>query len=367
VSYLARHRTALLIVVAAIVAVLMTAWLGRSRHSYSAPLDPDNPGGNGAQALARVLDHQGVHVDVVRSADALDSATADPSTTIVVTSAGNLGRSTAARLLADQGRATLVVVAPGPELVRALGVTAYPITSELHGQVSAGCPAYDGLSLQVSTAAQYDAPGCFRTHGGSLLGKPRAGLMFLGAPGAMTNDQILAGDNAAVMLRLLGQRARLVWYVPSLADLAGSDSVSASSLLPSWLGPALWMVAMTGVAVVAWRARRLGPLAREPLPVEVKAIETTRNLGQLYRRAGDRGHAARALRGAARERLAERLRISRRADATALTAAVAARTGRAEAEVAGLLGADAPPPASDRELATLATQLTELDREVSQP
>ncbi len=91
---LARHRTTLLVVAVAVVAVLLTAWVARGRHSYAASLDPANPDGNGAQALARVLDREGVAVDVVRSAHALDRAAADASTTIVVTSAGNLGRST---------------------------------------------------------------------------------------------------------------------------------------------------------------------------------------------------------------------------------------------------------------------------------
>ncbi len=39
--------------------------------------------------------------------------------------------------------------------------------------------------------------------------------MLFGADQALTNDQILRADNAAVALRLLGQDDRLVWYVPS--------------------------------------------------------------------------------------------------------------------------------------------------------
>lgn len=362
---LARHRTTLLVVAVAVLAVLLTAWVARGRHSYAASLDPANPDGNGAQALARVLDREGVAVDVVRSAHALDRAAADASTTIVVTSAGNLGRSTTARLLADQGRATLVVVAPGPELLPQLGVTSYPVTVTPSGPVPAACPPYDGLSLRVSASEAFATAGCFRSPGGVLLARPRPSLTLLGAPSALSNDQILDGDNAAVALRLLGQRQRLVWYVPDLADLAGADSVSASSLLPDWLGPALWLLTATGVALVVWRGRRLGPLAREPLPVEVKAVETTRNLGRLYRTAGDRAHAGEALRSAARARLSDRLGLPRQIDPGRLAAVVAQRTGRAVPDVEALLGPDAPAPTHDRDLADLAVQLTELDREVS--
>ncbi len=365
---LARHRTTLLIVLTALVAVVLTAWLGRGRPAYTGALDPANPDGGGAQALARVLGQQGIDVSIVRSADALDRTATDATTTIVVTSSGNLGRSTTDRLLAHQGRSSLVVIAPGPALVRQLGLTSYPVSERLPEPVAAGCPAYDGLSLRAPSGAEYtSSEGCFQGKRGVLLAEPRAGLTLVGAPSVLTNDQVLDGDNAAVALRLLGAHPRLVWYVPALADLAGADSVSASSLLPDWLRPAIWLLALTAVAVVVWRGRRLGPLAREPLPVEIKAIETTRSRGRLYRRSGDRTHAAQALRTAARARLAERLRLPRLADPARLVETVAERSGRPTAEVDALLGPEAPAPVTDRDLTVLAGRLTELDREVSHP
>jgi hypothetical protein len=363
--WLARHRAIVLIVAAGIVAVVLSAWLGRNDQTYAAQLDPRNPDGNGAQAVAMVLDDQGIDVEIVRSADALEQATTDASTTIVVTSSGNLGRSTTSRLLRHQGDAHLVVVEPGPLLVRALGLRTFPQTSTPNDAIAAGCPAYDGLALRADTAEAFRSPGCFRDQGGVVLAEPRAGLTLLGADAVLTNDQILDSDNAAIALRLLGERQRLVWYVPDLADLAGTDSVSASSLLPDWLTPGLWALAVAGVALVVWRARRLGPLAREPLPVEVKAVETTRNLGRLYRRAGDRAHAAEALRSAARARLAERLRLPRGVAPSRLVDDVAARTGRPAAEIEALISPTAFPPGDDRELALIAHHLTELDREVS--
>lgn len=368
--WLVRHRLAVLVGVATLVAIVVSAWLGRDNVTYSAALDPGNPDGNGAQALARVLGGQGVDVQVVRSAGALDAATTDAATTdaattIVVTSSGNLGRSTTLRLLHDQGRAALVVVAPGPQLLTQMGVLDFPATVEPGAPVAAGCAAYDGLSVRVETADAYRAAGCFRSPAGVLLARPRAGLTLLGAPAILTNDQVLDGDNAAVALRLLGQRHRLVWYVPSLADLDGADSVSVRSLLPDWLGPGLWLLLAVALATIAWRGRRLGPLVREPLPVTVKAVETTDSLGRLYRRSGDRQHAARALREATRRRLAERLHLPRRVDPDRLVHEVAARSGRPPAEVDALIGARVHPPADDHALATLAQHLSELDREVS--
>ncbi len=363
--WLARHRLAVLVVAAAILAVALSAWLGRHDRTYSAALDPRNPDGSGAQAVARVLDREGVEVDVVRSADAFDRATADAATTIVVTSTDRLGITTTSRLLQHQGDAHLVVVAPGPQLLRELGVGSFPATSLPHGPVVAGCPSYDGLAVRVDVAEAYRTDGCFRGKDGVLVAEPRAGLTLLGAPALLTNDQILDGDNAAVALRLLGQHRRLVWYVPSLGDLRGADSVSVRSLLPDWIVPGLWLLVVVGAATVAWRGRRLGPLASEPLPVSVKAVETTRNLGRLYRRAGDRRHAAEALRSASRARLAEQLRLPRRVGPDRLVEDVAVRTGRPASEIDALIGATAFPPGDDRELASLAQRLTELDREVS--
>ena len=365
--FLARHRTTLLVVAAALLAVVAGAWLGRGHTTYSASLDPANPDGNGAQALARVLGQQGVDVSVVRSADALDRATVDASTTIVVTSAGNLGASTTGRLLVHQGQASLVVVGPGPDLVRHLGLTSYGVPSALPGPLAAGCPAYDGLSLDVGTVDEYPTPGCFSGRDGVVLSDPRPGLTLVGAPAALTNDQILGGDNAAVALRLLGARPHLVWYVPDLADLSGADGVSVSGLLPRWLGPAVWLVLATLLATALWRGRRLGALATEELPVQIKAIETTRNLGRLYRSAGDRAHAAETLRRATRGRLAERLGLPRHADPDRIVDAVTARTGRPEAEVRALLAPAAAVPDADQQLTALAHDLAELDTEVSRP
>jgi hypothetical protein len=363
--WVVRHRAAVLIGCALVLAVALSAWLGRGSHAYAADLDPDNPDGSGAQALARVLADQGVEVDVVRSADALDSASVDGSTTIVVTSTGNLGHSTTHRLLRRQDEARLVVVAPGPQLLGQLRVGAVPVTTTPGEPVPASCSTYGDLRVKVGSAQAYPSDGCFRDDDGVLLAEPRPGLTLLGAPDILTNDQVLEGDNAAVALRLLGERERLVWYVPSLNDLRGADSVSARSLLPDWLTPALWILGLAGVGLIAWRSRRLGPLAQEPLPVTVKAVETTRNLGRLYRRSGDRAHAARALRAASRARLAERLRLPRRVPAEQLVTDVATRTGRPIPDVDALIGPYAPVPHDDRGLSDLARRLTELDREVS--
>ena len=121
--------------------------------------------------------------------------------------------------------------------------------------------------------------------------------------------------------------------MPSIDDLVGDDGVSLQTLLPRWVRPGLALLAIVMVTVILWRARRLGALATEPLPVVVRAVETTRSLGRLYRRSGDRDHAAESLRRAARARLAERLRLGSTAPPDVLAREVARRTGRTDEDV----------------------------------
>lgn len=365
-GWVRRHRAMLVVVGGLVLAVLVVLLVGGAART-TARLDPDNPDPAGGRAVARVLADQGVDVTVVRDADALDDAAVDDDTTILVTSTELLGESTIARLLDRARDADLVLAEPGPGTTEALGVGALPFRVTVDDPRPADCtePSYDGLSLEVDRALEYPvADGCFRGTHGALVAEPRPGVTLLGAGDAISNDQVLRADNAAVALRLLGRHDRLVWYVPSLDDLVGDDGVSLTTLLPRGLRPGLWTVAIAALALLLWRGRRLGPLATEPLPVVVKAIETTRSRGRLYRKAGDRAHAAAALREAARTRTAERLRLGSRPDPTTLVRDLARHTGRSVEEIDQLLGPHAPVPATDHDLIALAGRLAELDREV---
>ena len=369
-----RHRTTALIVGALAAAVVVVLALGTQDSGRTAPGDPDNAGPDGARAVARVLDDRGVDVAVARSADEVaeldlgEATTPAPPTTVVVTSTEQLGASTLDRLRRDAAGSRLVLVDPPPALLGLLGLDARSL--DTRDPVAAGCadPTYDSLSIEVDSGRATSDGGCFD---GALV--ERDGLVVLGAGELLTNDQVLRADNAAVALRLLGAGDRLVWYVADADDLVGDDAVGVASLLPDWLMPGLWLLGVAALAGMVWRGRRLGALATEPLPVIVKAIETTRSRGRLYHRAGDRAHAAAALRRATRSRLRERLRLGSSASDDALAREAARATGRPEGEVARLLGSGsssgaAPPtPVDDRALITLAHDLAELDREVLRP
>jgi hypothetical protein len=361
-----RHRSTLLIVLALVAAVAIAIVLGAGSETPT-PMDPDNPSPDGAKALAQVLGDEGVDVQVARTADELEAIDVDEGTSVVVELPEYLGTGTIERLLDHAARAhSLVVVGAGPGVADALGALGGGASIPLGDGRASGCDdeRFDGLTLEVDFTIVYPKGECYDGKAGSIVSEPTDGLLLFGADQALTNDQILRADNAAVALRMLGQDERLVWYVPSLDDLTGDDGVSLRTLLPRWIYPGLALLAVVMLTVILWRGRRLGALATEPLPVVVRAVETTRSLGRLYRRSGDRAHAAESLRRAARSRLAERLRLGSTTPPDVLAREVARRTGRTEEDVVSVLGPTGVVPSSDRDLITLASRLAELDREV---
>ena len=366
-AFLVRHRSSMLIGLGLATAVVVAVLAGGGENTT--PMDPDNAGSAGTRAVARVLDSEGVEVETARSAAELEDVAIGSDTSVVVVLPADLGEATVDRLLEHaRDAAHLIVLGADIGAAEAFGVPETPSNDDLSGGREADCadPLFDGLTIEADSSAVYEGGDCFPGELGAVVLRPRDGLLLFGADQVFTNDQVLRADNAAVALRLLGQDRRLVWYVPSLADLTADESVTLSSLLPRWVFPGLWVAALAMGAVILWRSRRLGRLATEPLPVVVRAVETTRSLGRLYRRAGDRAHAAEALRRAARTRCAERLRLGSRFDPVGLVREVARRTGRPETEVARLLHPPPgdPGPTTDRDLITLAQSLAELDREV---
>ena len=355
--------------------VTLLTLLAAQPAGRSGALDPQNPSADGAQAVARVLADHGVQVSVVRRAAELDRATVDSDTTVVVTSTENLGRSTAQRLRRRARSAGgLVLAAPGASVVDALALPVVADDVLAADRIRASCadPLLSGLVLEVPRSSGFrgrsgSVTGCFSGRGrhpasGVVRVDGRVATYLVGAAALFTNQRVDRADNAATALRLLGQHTRLVWYVPDLRDITVGDSGSLAAQLPGGLVPTLWLLAAAVVATMVWRGRRLGPLVVEPLPVSVKAVESTQGRGRLYRRVRDRPHAAALLREAAADRLTARLRLPVGTDAARLTAAVADLTGADPREVYDVLVARTV--GDDRALTRLAADLTALEKEV---
>ncbi|KAA1425953.1 DUF4350 domain-containing protein [Nocardioides antri] len=364
-GFFRRNRIWFVVGLALALALAVAVWTGGGDQEYSAPLDPQNPDPEGAQALAQVLGDEGVDVTIARSAAELHAAGAGPGTTVVVTGADQLAPSTVERLDRDTRGADVVLVEPPHHVLREVekGVEASYASDETSGDC--GDERFDALSLTVDSAFAYDtADGCFPAGDGYVLAEGGGGTTYFGAGQALSNDQVLRDDNAAVVLRLLGGNDRLVWYLPTYDDAAEDEAVSLWTFAPGWLAPSLWLAFVAVIALMWWRGRRLGRLASEPLPVVVRAVETTRSRGRMYRRADDRAYAAGALRTAARRRLADSLRLGRGASEAEVISAVARHLGRRDDEIGGLLALRAPAPSTDDGLVRLAQELTQLDREV---
>lgn len=371
-------RTWLVVGLALAAALALAVWTTAGSEQYPEPLDPRNPGPDGAQALAEVLGDQGVDVDVVRSADALEDTKVDARTTVLVTRTDALSPKTLDRLRRHARPGRLVLVEPSYALVQEVdsnlrATTVFPdalAASCRRGDRGAGIDLgelrieADQVTVFSSSDDTLDGARCFADSGGAVLAESDAAdLVLFGAGQALTNDQVLRADNAAVALRLAGAGERLVWYVPDPADATADEAVTLSSLLPRWIGPGLWVGVLALLALVLWRARRLGPLSTEPLPVVVRAVETARSRGRMYRKSGDRVHAARALRRAARTDLAARLGLDRRAGTDEVAEATARHLETSVEQVGPLLD-DTHPPATDQDLVRLAQELARLRREV---
>ena len=90
-SWLRRNRGLTILVVTLLVVVALLSLLTARQTTQGEPLDPANPSPDGAQAVARVLEQQGVQLTVVRRAAELERATVDADTTVMVTSPDHLG------------------------------------------------------------------------------------------------------------------------------------------------------------------------------------------------------------------------------------------------------------------------------------
>lgn len=297
-------------------------------------LDPRSFRPEGSHAVARLLEQNGVRVELTDNASSVDGAT------LFVTQPNLIDP----QRLADLSRraSSTVLLAPSPGLRRLEPETRQP-----------GCPLADGAGAATTGGFTYEGEqSCYDS---TLV---RTGTVTtIGYGGIFTNRDLDEEGNAALALSLLGQHERLVWYMPSAADR--SQQKSLTDLVPDgWKYGALQL----GVAVVliaVWRARRLGRVVPEPLPVVVRAAETVEGRARLYRRSHAASHAASVLRQATRDRLAPLLGVPPGDDPSE---EIARRTSRPVTSVRALLYDREP--VDDRGLVALAASLDALENEV---
>ncbi|MFF9211221.1 MULTISPECIES: DUF4350 domain-containing protein [unclassified Streptomyces] len=380
---LTRTRGIALALVVLLAAAVVIA-LVRSQTKHGA-LDPRSADPTGSHAVAALLTGHGVDTRVVTTLDAARAATG-PDTTLLVAAPDLLTPGQQRQLrtaTADSGGRTVLVAAGSSSVGRlAPGVTADPVTSAdstldpdcaLPAARRAGSADTGGIRY---TTTHLDADQCYPSNRlATLIRVPDAtgggDTVVLGAPDILVNDRLDEQGNASLALQLLGSRPHLVWYLPSLSDSAATepgDQKSLVDLLPSgWLWGTLQLFVAAALAAL-WRARRLGPLVPEKLPVAIRASETAEGRARLYRKANARDRAAAALRSTTRTRIAPLVGVpaSQAHTPEALLPALSARLhGDGQQALHTLLfGA---PPSDDAALITLADRLDALEREVRRP
>ena len=344
-------------------------------------LDPAAAGPAGSRALASILTrlgHQVVRTSTVAGATADLGAAAGPTGTLIVTSPGRL---TGRQLSTLSGRfAFLVIVSPGGTALSALAPGIGPGAEVTGSSVPPGCSL---PAAQLAGGAQLAGPGyrvlpggpaaslCYQAGGGAALvqfAAARTVVTILGTGTPLQNGHLSQDGNAALALNLAGRTSRIVWLVPSLSAVAAGQPRPLTSLLPLGADLVLVQLAVVVLLTALWRARRLGPVIAEKLPVVVRASETVEGHGRLYQSHRARGRAAAALRGAVLSRLVPVTGLAGGARPAAVCAAIASRTGRqgnpaiSADRIESLLYG--PAPITDAALTGLADDLDALEREV---
>ncbi|MFF1343983.1 DUF4350 domain-containing protein [Streptomyces sp. NPDC058290] len=377
-----RSRGVLICLGILLVGAVVLAALGPgSRHGR---LDPRSADPDGSRAVAELLQARGITTRVVTSArDA--AAAAGPGTTLLVTDPDRLDdtQRRAIRSAIDLSGGRTVLLAPGSISLPDLAPAARTKGDALDGNLDPGCALPAAVTAGRATTggghrytSTAPASACYPSGGHPTLlvlpsGTRGGDTVLLGSETLLLNKKLASEGNASLALQLLGSRPDLVWYLPSLTEVQDEDPAREKGffeLVPRGWGWALLQLFVAAALAALWRARRLGPLVTEKLPVAIRASETTEGRARLYRKAGARDRAATVLRAAARERLAALVGVppTRAHEPAALLPAVSTRLTDGQTDgrrdlTALLFGTT---PADDAALVALADHLDALEREV---
>jgi len=364
-------RAIVVIVIIVVLAGIAIALLQSAPAPY---LSPDSTAADGTHALADILQARGQQVLSTAAAGSA-AAAARPDSTLVITSPqylttgqlGSLARVPADLLIVEPTPAALRVLAPAVRIATVPAVGPLPPACRLAAADLAGPADLGGAGFQVQPGTP-GASQCYPAAGQATLVQLTAGgrlITVLGSGAPLTNGQLASQGNAALAINLLSAARRVVWLVPEPAAAVGAAPAgprSFTSLIPL---PARLVAIQLGVTVLLlalWRARRLGSLVSEPLPVVVRASETVEGHAALYRSRQARDRAAAALRAATLSRIGPAVGLPNGAAPAAVTATLAGRSALTQQRIGELLYG--PAPASEARLVSLADDLDALEEEV---
>ncbi|MFW7413659.1 DUF4350 domain-containing protein [Demequina sp. SO4-18] len=392
-TFVARARRRPIVVIAAVLFVaLIVTLVWTSRPEDYTELSTNNSTPSGTRALAQILRDQGV--DVRQVGTMADARIEDPAgTTLAIADSEPLAAYQIEALLEYPG--DLVFVAPSQSVVGEIAPS-LSVEPSLDAEVAeARCDDPDAAAaerLRVEEQGLAGDPGdggrlCFPNgdgaHAYGVVEDGERRIALIASWPLVTNANLADDGNAALALRALGRHDSLVWYVGDLFDpstvtwsdpdgASGADDAAPPTeieanpdFLPPGTGSAVYLLALTVLLAAWWRARRFGPLVREPLPVIVRASEATRGRARLYRRSRASGRATAALRATAAARMARRLGVPRASGRAALIPAIARAADRPETDVERILYG--PAPTDDSTMMSIIHELDTLESEVHRP
>lgn len=374
-----RWRSSRAVVAALLALGVIAVVLAALRPSTSAEaLDPESPKQDGAKALVEILQQHGTSVTVTRNMqDALTLAEARG--VLVVTHTERLTDDDLRMLTGVQ--VDLLLVRPTSYALDDLAPQVRRAGPSFVETAAPGCPLpvaslAGTVAFHESETYEVTGPGiaCYGAeHGGARVVQVQNGsstVTVLGSAAPLTNRRLTEEGNAALAMNLAGAGTSTVWLVPDTpAEGEAAGPASLTDLLPFGVKLFFLELLVAVLLVALWRARRLGPVVAEALPVVVRSAETVEGRARLYRAGRARDRASDALRSGARERLVPLLGLPRGsaqdpAAAQEIVTAVARRTPYDETYVgAALYG---PEPLDDAGLIALTDVLDDLERQVRQ-
>lgn len=386
-----RWRIPLAIVALIIVAGIMLAYLTPRPNLSNDYLNPADSSPIGSNALADILGERGITLTAVYSpADALAAvrSSSRAPVTLVITSPDLLPQRQLVMLAGT--RADLFLVEPRSRALLALaplvfvqnvnpsGIGPLRPNCRLRAAQLAGSADVAGITYGSSDRGgpggpppgQHRVVGCYQQASFPALVRYSSGgqmITIMGSGAPLTNARLADAGNAALAINLLSTNPHVVWLTP--APPAGQSvppSGAPTTQRPTLIGWAAWLVvlqlAIATVLAMIWRARRLGPLIAERLPVVVRASETVEGHARLYQSRRARDRAAQTLREAMLTRTLPALGLPKDAQADAVTEALTDRSRLSEYDVAQIVYG--PAPGTDAELISLSSRLDDLEREV---
>lgn len=335
-------------------------------------LDPRSNSAGGSKALAQLLRQHDTAVRLVLDDEAALAA-ARPGSTVLVAAPDRL-RPKALESLRSSG-ARLVLVSPDDvALTQADLPLEVAVTDAEVGPRDPACADPLALRARAVEAGGFGyrstgpgTTGCYAVAGAATYVSLDGGrVVVLGSGALLTNASLDREGNAALALLLLGQDDEVLWLLPPAPALSSAEEgASLISLIPVQAKSAGLALGLAVVVLALVRARRLGRVVPEPLPVVVRSAEAVEGTARLYRAAQARDSAAEALRASTRERLRRALSVPSEHRPEALVDAVAARGSRDAGQIGALLYGLAP--SDDGALVALADALDALDQEVLRP